>query len=548
MLRIGVDFDNTIACYDRAFSDVASLMGFVSPQQHSSKSAIKESILRRPGGDVDWQRLQGQVYGKHMLRAEAFPGFYEFLYLCKLRGYEVFIVSHKSEFGHFDEDRVPLREQAIHWMQNNGIFAENGLALSRDQVFFESTREDKIRRIQILECTHFIDDLREVFEEPSFPSSTKKILFQSSGVSASSPSVHVSDSWRDIAQELHGGWQDDEISQVVRTVFPELGVKQAKLIKGRGNSRIYALTDGGANNYALKVYPDRQRDSRPRLDTEFSACKELKSSGYRVTEPVVADSKLGWGIFKWVSGGATSSFDGAFLADATEFVRQLFCDTQLIGTKVQFPLASEACLSGSDLTAQIEQRLQRLLVVESDVLSDYVNRDFLPCFLEATQRAKIRCGKDFHMPISKKIQMLSPSDFGSHNALRTDDGEIVYIDFEYFGWDDPVKLVSDFYWHPGMSLTSASREKWIHNAREIFECDETFDQRLDAYLPLFGLKWCLILLNEYLKHGAAQRLHADPMKAADLGEIRREQLKKSKALLQEIKELIHVYGSAIEAS
>ena len=47
---------------------------------------------------------------------------------------------------------------------------------------------------------------------------------------------------------------------------------------------------------------------------------------------------------------------------------------------------------------------------------------------------------------------LSPSDFGLHNALRTKDGQLRFIDFEYFGWDDPVKLVSDTAIQPGSSL------------------------------------------------------------------------------------------------
>ena len=34
-------------------------------------------------------------------------------------------------------------------------------------------------RIRALGCTHFIDDLEEVFLEPSFPSDVHKILFVS---------------------------------------------------------------------------------------------------------------------------------------------------------------------------------------------------------------------------------------------------------------------------------------------------------------------------------------------------------------------------------
>ena len=51
---------------------------------------------------------------------------------------------------------------------------------------------------------------------------------------------------------------------------------------------------------------------------------------------------------------------------------------------------------------------------------------------------------------------LSPSDFGLHNALRGQDGQLRFVDFEYFGWDDPVKLVSDSGDPSGSDLAEAS--------------------------------------------------------------------------------------------
>lgn len=542
MLRIGIDFDNTIACYDRAFGDVASLMGLVTTEIASSKIDIKAQILEKANGDLDWQRLQGQVYGKHMLRAEVFPGFHEFLYLSRLRGHEVFVVSHKSEYGHFDEDRVPLREQALLWLRGNNFFNENGLALSKENVFFEATREAKIRRIRDLGCTHFIDDLREVFEEPLFPNDVRKILFCPSLTGASEVDIPALDSWRELTRSLHGHWTEAEVCHVARSIFSSLRITSAAIRKGRGNSRVYKLTSGNGKNYALKVYPDRQRDSRPRLEAEFSACQELRGRGYPVTEAVASDQNLGWGIYRWVSGSPIEKPDEAFLRTATEFLKRLYCDSRPIDSFSQFSMASEACSSGAEIELQVERRLQKLLVVESEDLTAFLNCEFLPCFSSVIQRAKRSCGTLFDEHLPRALQIPNPSDFGAHNALNTDGGQVVFMDFEYFGWDDPVKLVSDFYWHPGMNLTSGLRSQWISNSLEIFKADKTFSQRLSAYLPLYGLRWCLILLNEYLQHGAAHRLHADPMKATDLAEIRAEQLNKSRMLLQEIKETTRDHG------
>ena len=64
-------------------------------------------------------------------------------------------------------------------MTSQGFFGSGGLGFSEDQVFFEGTRDAKIERIRTLGCTHFIDDLEEVFLEASFPPDVEKFLFDS---------------------------------------------------------------------------------------------------------------------------------------------------------------------------------------------------------------------------------------------------------------------------------------------------------------------------------------------------------------------------------
>lgn len=547
MFRIGIDFDNTVACYDRAFISVAAILNIDLGERVSTKTEVKESLLRQPEGDLAWQRLQGQVYGKYMDLAEIFPGFFEFLYLSKLRGHSVVIVSHKSEFGHFDEDRIPLREQALRWMRANRFFEKNGLSLSEEEVFFESTREKKIHRIRELGCTHFIDDLSDVFEEPLFPKDVCKIWFrpgsrETGGSQALSPM-----SWKEINCAINSAWTEEEVSKVAQITFPGLGIREARLINGRGNSRVYELS-GMRKNYALKVYPDRQFDPRPRLQTEFAACRLLHSLDYPVMEAVATDENLGWGVYQWIQGSEIKEPDEYFLEQALEFVKLLSNDRISIEAFNQFPDASEACLSGAEIARQIDSRLHALMAVGSNDLDDYLRNEFVPRFEFAVHLAKQAGGNFFNTVLPRPLQILNPSDFGSHNALRDERGRIVFIDFEYFGWDDPVKLISDFYWHPGMNLSQEMRSRWIALSSDIFQTDPTFSQRLKSYLPLYGLRWCMILLNEFLKRGLAHRINADGEKASDKEALCSRQLHKSKMLLEQIREVLHAYGSAIKKS
>jgi hypothetical protein len=178
-MRIGIDFDNTIICYDNVFCELAKSWQLIESDYQGSKQAVKDKIQSLPDGDLVWQKLQGKAYGEFIKDAALFAGFKEFIAMCNSRSdISVFIVSHKTEFGHFDEKRISLREQSRWWLREQGFFAKQSPFILEENVFFETTREEKIERIKTLQCTHFIDDLVEVLYSPLFPDNVKRFLFQ----------------------------------------------------------------------------------------------------------------------------------------------------------------------------------------------------------------------------------------------------------------------------------------------------------------------------------------------------------------------------------
>jgi hypothetical protein len=538
-LRIGIDFDNTIACYDRAFGIVAERLGLLEAAAAPTKAEVKTQLLARSGGDLDWQRLQGQMYGRYMLDAYLFPGVREFLALCRLRGIPVFVVSHKTEFGHFDVEQVSLRGQALKWMEAKGLF-DAALGFSPEQVFFEATREAKLARVAALGCSHFIDDLPEVFAEADFPVQTRGLLFAPNAEDDVGGATYGS--WRAIAQALLGNWGEDEVATVACRAFPELEVVGAKRHPGRGNSRIYQLSSKTGRCYCLKVYPDRQRDARPRLEVETGALATLSERGYPVPRVVASDCGLGWATYTWETGEPYGVADTGFVAAALDFVGRLRNDSPALGAGHTFGAASEACLCIAEVECQVRRRFDRLRAVADEELADFLDREFTPVLGLACTLAAQWLGEEFNRPLEHTWQILSPSDFGSHNALRLSEGALRFLDFEYFGWDDPVKLVADFYWHPGMDLATHLREHWITAAQAIFADDPGFSVRLAAGLPWYGLRWCLILLNEYLREGMARRVHADPDKGGNQASTRFAQLAKSRRMLDATRERLQAYG------
>jgi len=183
-MRIGIDFDNTIAGYDTLFATLAAERGLFqnAPQDAPrSKRALRDALRKRPEGELTWRRRQAEAYGGRMTEAELLDGVDRFIRACGQSDLDVVIVSHKTRHANFASDGTDLRQAAVNWMEAHGFFAADGLNLNLDDVYFENTRAEKVDRIAELDCDWFIDDLEEVFIEPRFPSSVRAILYDPHG-------------------------------------------------------------------------------------------------------------------------------------------------------------------------------------------------------------------------------------------------------------------------------------------------------------------------------------------------------------------------------
>lgn len=535
-LCIGIDFDNTIANYENVFQNVAKEIGAIPRCFTGTKLSIRNYLSGTSGKQRTWQRLQGQVYGRHMHRASIMPGFAWFLCRCQRRGVSVVIISHKTEYGHFDSDRTPLRVAAFKWIQDQGFLGEDGFGIKKENIYFEDTRQKKIERISRLGITHFIDDLPEVLHDSEFPKRTQKVLFSVVEPPTELPSniVHCQ-SWEIIGQHILGPENDDDNVFVARKTVKHLDIESCTFANAGGNNRVYVLTTTNSERLMLKRYGSFHNDGRDRLSTEYGACRFLKNHGIEVVpSAVAADKKLDLGVFEWIDGEKILKPDSEDINKALEFV-QILDDLHTADGACSLNTASEACLSGMDICRQIHARRKILEDISqaSGVLKDYLCNCFDPSFQRTKQYTMDRWSMfgSFEEELPKQYQTLSLSDFGFHNSLRQKDGRIRFVDLEYFGWDDPVKLVSDFWWHPGMDLSFELKSLWLLKSKAIFTRDTNFVLRLGAAHPMYGLRWALIVLNSVIKcyNGHISSCSDD---------VLRSQLDKSRRLCKVVDELI----------
>jgi len=537
-MNIGIDFDNTIASYDKLFHEVALDEDYIDRSwDGSGKTKLRNYLRSQPDGEKTWMKLQGLVYGKYMHCAEMMPGVANFILSCKLRNHKVFIVSHKTEYGHYDLERISLRKEALKWMKSNRFFDPEYFGIDKKNVFFAETREEKVEKIAHLKCNWFIDDLPDVFKENHFPSKTKKILFGFSDPELLNDTVALG-SWRNISDKILGKTTDEDVISWSGRLTNR-PIEKLKKISGRGNSRVYKITNSDGTCYALKYYPDQASDKRLRLKTEFNALRLLHYHGITdIPKAIEKDNDLNLGLYEWIDGKIVFKPSVDDLSQAIDFVKVLYTLSQKIDEN-NINIASEGCLSVDELVKQIDNRLLKLENNSFQELSTFIETAFKPLWTEVKDKSLFYWSIEDRgnlLPIEK--QTLSPSDFGFHNSIKMDDGSLIFLDFDYFGWDDPVKLTADFIWHPAMNLDKDQKDIWQKAMLRIFNDDKTFEDRLNATMPLYGLRWALIILNEFLPEFPARRKEAGESKSYEIKKARQIQLEKAYSYCERVKTMV----------
>jgi hypothetical protein len=277
-----------------------------------------------------------------------------------------------------------------------------------------------------------------------------------------------------------------------------------------GNSSVFKITTAAAT-YALKQYP--ADDRRDRQGAEARALAFLARAGIGRTPRLhAADPAARVSLLSWIEGVPVADVSDA---DVDAFARfQIALDRAIDeGARRDIGPAAEACVSGMRILSHIGARIGPLAAFAAQLpaLDTFLNAQFLPALTAAEERARRiyrELGLDFAADQPPGGQTLIASDFGAHNALRGPDGQITFLDFEYFGWDDPLTSVGNFVLHPGMRLTPAQRDRYQNTL--LAHLGSAHAKRAAALLPLFALRWCAIVLSDLLPERRAHRSAANP--------------------------------------
>ena len=278
-------------------------------------------------------------------------------------------------------------------------------------------------------------------------------------------------------------------------------------LKGGRNSKVYLIKINN-ESYIIKEYFKNNKNCR--LEVEYNFLIFLNDLGLsNVPVPINKDEEKLIGLYSFLKGKKIKRPNSNHIENVAKFLKEIN------STKFNCKLvkdAKESCFSISNHLNIVNTRLEKILEIvnrhENNLFLNYINK-----LKNKKNEIEESINLNFSQTeINKKISfsniIISPSDFGFHNIL-SHRNKLNFIDFEYAGFDDPAKLICDFNCQPEIPISKKNFDIFIELISNWLPDFNNVYKRYINLLPLYRLKWCLIMLNEFTKIGIHRRIHSN---------------------------------------
>jgi len=269
-----------------------------------------------------------------------------------------------------------------------------------------------------------------------------------------------------------------------------LNTKQ--LTGGRNNHAIKIETATGI--YVLKRYLN-EVDRNERFDREVSFLKHCNKFGVKAVPMLLNQDRKNYSILQqYVEGFRPESLTTFHFNSASKFIAEI--NQNLTEEIESLPRAADSFVTGAAVVVNLRARFESIGDTRiASALQPETYANFVKVFSELlsagspTNSALIQHLNELGQ-IPSRI-FLSPSDFGFHNCIESKDG-LIFIDFEYSGIDNPLKLILDFIYQPDFYIS----EEYAHLFSD--EIGKPYGLKY-VEIPrevklVFALKWFLMVV------------------------------------------------------
>lgn len=286
---------------------------------------------------------------------------------------------------------------------------------------------------------------------------------------------------------------DKNLIEKIKSFFFKMEKKNIyfqKILNGGKNSKVLKFSDR-KNYYVIKIYKDLYRLKREKSFYVFLKKNKVSS----VPNLLYFNEKLKIIIFDFVIGKKVKKISKS---DITKLL--IFLNTINQKKKLNMPLSIGGIKNRADHIKLCQKKINDLKFInhkffKNNKLKNFIYSDLIPTFEYYKNKTNNNIFKKYLINLSKKDLILSPSDIGFHNILK-DEKKLIFIDFEYAGLDDPLKLICDFLVQPDQKITSAQKKQFVENKLFSKSRSSNIGDLVNLFLPFHKLKWCCIMLNE----------------------------------------------------
>ena len=351
---------------------------------------------------------------------DALFGLKAFAMAQREQGYHLYVLT--SSEG--DDDKVTSA------LEEHGLFKEisaGGFGFDKADLILTS-KESCPGKLKELGLSHYIYESESLIPTADLDNDIQPILLgDGNGFSLAD--------WTEMSNYF--SWQHGLRSQTTSALT------HIETIKEKGENFLYKLNtaDGGA--YILKHYHEDCQDTLGHLGTEYNHLTSLHKCGITET-PVPLWHEGSRAIYTFLDAAPLNEVDEKDVEQLASILVRLDGKREELQNE-NIADAKDARLCFQDYIDALSNKWNKVMNAcqrpdgPKDIMlfmmtdleqlrQDNLNHFYLWCKRENWDKSEA-------LPKEKRI--FSPVDFGIHNTLKTQDGELRFLDFEQSGWDDP---------------------------------------------------------------------------------------------------------------